>query len=253
MTTRPRPGMGPNDGGARMALEKGSYLVEIGGFSFILCHGACKRNVDIVVEDDNEAHFGREIEDTIESWVLKAGDFAGNLRGHELLVNGEFADAREYARERLQDPADVIHGIHVRRVKAGDHGIKTRLLFWRQRLIAHRNRRVCKRVVVQRSVRVHVIGRRPVLVNAVGPLLLQRNAEQGHTTSFGPHHIQEIVNVGAFLNIVGQVEMGIVEFVIIGLRTCRNANKKKQGDRRDRQHSPSSLQEKAFHRKEHSE
>src|SRR6267143_1606295 len=50
------------------------------------------------------------------------------------------------------------------------------------------------------------------------PLLLQGNAVQDHPIGFASHHVQKIANVGALLNIVGQVEMGIVEFIIVGLR-----------------------------------
>jgi len=60
----------------------------------------------------------------------------------------------------------------------------------------------------------------------IRPLLLQGNAEQRHPASFRFHHVQKIVNVGAFLNIVGQVKMGIVEIIILCLRAPRrNADK----------------------------
>ena len=75
--------MGPNDGRVRMALEEGLYLVEVCGFGSVLC----KRNVDIVVEQHNQANFRSKIEYTIESRVLEACDFARNLRRHELFVN----------------------------------------------------------------------------------------------------------------------------------------------------------------------
>ena len=64
---------------------------------------------------------------------------------------------------------------------------------------------------------MQVISRCTIPVNPVRPLLLQGNAEQSHPAGFTSHHVQKIVNAGAFLNIVGQVEMGIVEFIVAGL------------------------------------
>ena len=174
---------------------------------------------------DQQTDFGSEIEYAIESRVLKACDFAGDFRRHELFVNGELADARKHTRKSLQHSADMIHGIHVRGVEAGNHGIKTGLLFRRQGLIGHRNPRVRERVVVQRSVGVQVIRRRTISVNWVRPLLLQGDAEQSHAASFVFHRLQEIMNIRTLLNIVGQVKMGIVEFVIVRLRARgRNAH-----------------------------
>jgi hypothetical protein len=222
---RPRPVCAQIIVGIRMALEEGLYLVEVGRLGVRFRYRACERNVDIVVKDDNEAYFSREIEDTIKRRVPKAGDFARNLRSHEFLVNNEFTNAREHARERVEHSADMIRRIHVRWVKASDHGIKTRLLLFGQRSICHGNRSVGKRVVVQRSVRVQVIRRGTVAVSAVRPLLLQRNAEDGHASSFGPHHVQKLVDIRPFLNIVGQMKMGIVEFIIVGLRAGRGADK----------------------------
>src|SRR5262252_3863830 len=57
----------------------------------------------------------------------------------EFVVHKEFTNAREHARERLEHSADMIRRIHVRWVEAGDHGIKTRLLLFGQRLICHGN------------------------------------------------------------------------------------------------------------------
>jgi hypothetical protein len=67
-------------------------------------------------------------------------------------------------------------------------------------------------------------------------LLLQRDPEQSHPASTASHHVQKIANVGAFLNIVGEVEMRIVEFIIAGLCTRRrNAYKQNHGDRPEKQ------------------
>jgi hypothetical protein len=49
--------------------------------------------------------------------------------------------------------------------------------------------------------------KRSVPVNLVTQLLLQWYVEQRHPAGFAFHHVQQIANVGAFLNIVGQVEM----------------------------------------------
>jgi hypothetical protein len=62
------------------------------------------------------------------------------------------------------------------------------------------------------------------------------------------------VDVRALLNIVGQMKMGIVEFIIVGLRARRaNADKKEHGDQRNKQPGPSALYEYAFHVKEYPE
>ena len=79
-----------------------------------------------------------------------------------------------------------------------------------------RNPRIGERVVVQRSIGVKVIPGRTVPINAVRPLLLQRDAEQRHPAGRASHHVQKIANVGALLNIVGQVEMRIIEFILVG-------------------------------------
>jgi hypothetical protein len=79
-------------------------------------------------------------------------------------------------------------------------------------------------------------------------LLLQRDAEQRHGAGFVSHHVQKLVNSGAFLNIVRQVKMGIVEFVIVCLRANRrNAVKQKDGERRYEQQRLRTPQGKPFH------
>ena len=64
---------------------------------------------------------------------------------------------------------------------------------------------------------MEVIGRCEIRINPVRPLLLQGNAEDGYPARMTAHHLEEIVNVGSFLNVVGQTEMGIVEFILTGL------------------------------------
>jgi hypothetical protein len=75
---------------------------------------------------------------------------------------------------------------------------------------------------------MEVVGGRAVAIHAVEPLLLERNAEKRNASGVIAHHAQKIVNIGAFLNIVGEVEVGIVEFVIFGLRAQRR-DQEKQG------------------------
>ena len=83
------------------------------------------------MEYDHQTNFGSEIEYAIESRVLKTCDFAGDFRRHELFVNRELADASKHTWKSLQHSANVIRGIHVRGVEAGNHGIKAGLLFRR--------------------------------------------------------------------------------------------------------------------------
>jgi hypothetical protein len=45
-------------------------------------------------------------------------------------VNRELADSREDSRESLEHSADMVYGVHVRRIEACDHWIKLTLFFW---------------------------------------------------------------------------------------------------------------------------
>ncbi len=153
------------------------------------------------------------VENAVERRVGQAGGVAGDLRGDELLVDGELADPREDAREGGQHAPDVIRGIHVRRVEAGDHRIEARLLLFRQRPVRHRDEGVGERVVVERRVGLQVVGRREVAGVAVRPLLLQRDAEERRPPDLVAHDLQEVVNVGAFLDVVREVEVVVVDEV----------------------------------------
>jgi hypothetical protein len=115
----------------------------------------------------------------------------GHLRRYELLVDREFADPREHSGEGLEHATDVIGGVHVSRIEAGDHGVEPRLLFRAQRQVRRRDVRVGKRVVVERRVGVQVVGRREVAGVLIRPLLLQGNAEHRGTTDRRPHHRDE--------------------------------------------------------------
>lgn len=72
-TVRPKPNVRPNDGGVSMPFKESLYLTEVGRFSPLLC----KRNVDMVVDQDDQANLRGEVEQPIESWILKASDLAG--------------------------------------------------------------------------------------------------------------------------------------------------------------------------------
>src|SRR4051794_26099528 len=67
-----------------------------------------------------------------------------------------------------------------------------------------------------RSVRVQIVRTCIVVVHPIGPLLLQRNTEQSHTSCRVPHYLKEFPDIGAFLYVVSQVEMEIVELELAG-------------------------------------
>ena len=112
-------------------------------------------------------------------------------------------------------PANVIRGVHVGRIEAGDHRIEACLLFFRQRPVRHRNVSVGEGVVVERCVRLQVVGRSKVAGILVRPFLLQGDAEQRHSSDLGAHDLQKVVDVGAFLNVVGQMKVGVVQFKLV--------------------------------------
>jgi hypothetical protein len=169
--------------------------------------------IDVVVEDHDEPGFGGEVEDAIERRVGEAGRVAGDLRRHELLVDAELADAAEDAGERLQHAADVIHRVHVRRIEPGDHRIEPRLLGFWQRPVGHRDEGIGERVVVERRVALQVVRGRELAGVAVRPLLLQRNAEERRALHARAHDLQEVTDVDPLLDVVGQVEVRVVELV----------------------------------------
>jgi hypothetical protein len=199
----PQTHMGPNDSRVLVPLEKCLHLILISRLRPILGKG----NVEIVVDQHQQARFCRKIKNAIERRVLEACDFARYFRRDEFFVNREFPDAREHARKGLEHSANVIGGIHIHRVEARDHGIQSCLLFFRQRFIGHRNPGVRKRVVVQRRIGVQIVRRGAIPIHPVGPLLLQGDAEHCRSAGFSSHHVQKLVDVRAFLDIVGQMKM----------------------------------------------
>ena len=139
-----------------------------------------------------------------------------DLGRDELLVDAELADAGEDAGKRRQHAADVIDAVHVRGIEPGDHRIEARALLRRKRPVDAGDVGVGERVVVERRVAVQVVGRREVARVVVGPLLLQRNAEQGRSSDARAHDLEIAAHADAFLHVVGQVEVRIVERVLGG-------------------------------------
>ncbi len=157
----------PDDRRLGMAREQSLHLLEVGAHLL----GLAERLVDVVVDDDDQADLTREVEDAVERRVGQARDVAGNLRGHELLVDRELTDPGEHAGKGLEHPPDVIGRVHVGGVEAGDHRIEAGLLLRRQRLVGHRDVGVREGVVVEVRVAIEVILRRVVARDAVRPLL----------------------------------------------------------------------------------
>ena len=56
---------------------------------------------------------------------------------------------------------------------------------------------------------------------------LDRHAKDSNAAGFAIHHGQKIADGGPFLNIVGQMKVRIIEF-IVGLRTCRNGSEEQE-------------------------
>jgi len=208
----------PDDGRAWMAFENGDELREVGWAGGVLSDVLREWEIDVVVQDDDEAGFGGEIEDAVESGIFEAGYFARNFCGNEFLVNGELADAGEDARKSFEDTANVVGGVHVGGIETGDHGVDARLLIFGQRFVGHGDGGVGERVVVERRIAVEVVSGRAIAVDAIGPFLLKGNTEEGDSASVIAHHVQKIVDAGAFLNVVGEMAVRIVELVSGSLR-----------------------------------
>jgi hypothetical protein len=119
--------------------------------------------------------------------IFQAGHVAAHLAAHELLVDAELANAAEHAGEGEQHAPDVVGGVHVSGVEAGDHRVQPLLLFRCERTVLHRDVRIGEAVVVQRCVRVQVVGRRVVPGHTMAPLLLQRDTEERATAHLVAH------------------------------------------------------------------
>ena len=167
--------------------------------------------VDVAVQDRHQADFGHRLQNQVQRRVAQTCRVSGNLRGHELLVHAEFADAGEHPREGEQDPADVIGGIHVGGVEAGDHRVDARLLVVAEREVLRGDDGVDERVVVERGVREQVVVRRPVAGDEVVPLLLKRDAEHGDPSDATADDLEVLAGVEPPLDVVREVEVDIVE------------------------------------------
>ena len=99
------------------------------------------------------------------------------------------------------------------RIEARDHRIESRLLFFAERAIRHRNEGVSERVVIQRRVALQVVRGCELAGVRMRPLLLQRNAEQRRSVDPRAHNLQERADVDALLHVVGEVEVRVVEVV----------------------------------------
>ncbi len=147
------------------------------------------------------------VEYPVERRVDQAGGLAGNLRGDELLVDAELANAGEDAGERGENTPNVVDAVHVGGIEAGDHRVEPRLgLLW-QRAVDAGDVGVGERVVVERRVGVQIVSRREIAGVRVRPLLLQRDAEQRRSAHAVPHDLQELLRLDALLDVVREVEM----------------------------------------------
>src|SRR6185369_16724372 len=124
----PDADMRPDKRRVGMTLEQGLHLGRISRLSA----GLCKRNVNIVVNKNDQTNFSSEVEQTIERRILKARYLTRDLCGNKFLVNAEFADTAENTGENGEHAANVIRGIHVRWIEARDHRIEAALLFFRE-------------------------------------------------------------------------------------------------------------------------
>src|SRR3954449_902840 len=113
----PKAGVRPDNSSLRMPFDELAHLHEVNWLLVRLI----ERRVDIAVDENDQPGFCREIEDAVQRWIEKASAIARDLRGHELLVDGEFADALEHAGEREQHAPDMIDTVHVGRIETGNH------------------------------------------------------------------------------------------------------------------------------------
>src|SRR5580693_1424500 len=107
----------------------------------------------------------------------------------------------------------MIGCIHIRRVEAGDHGVESSLLFSRERSVCHGNVGVGEGVVVERGVRLKIVGWSKLAGILVRPLLLQRNTEKCYAPHFTSHDRKEVVNVSPLLYVIRQMEVNVVELI----------------------------------------
>lgn len=153
--------------------------------------------------------------------IFQAGHVAAHLAAHELLVDAELANAAEHAGEGEQHAPDVVGGVHVSGVEAGDHRVQPLLLFRCERAVRHRDVRIGEAVVIQRRVGVQVIGGRVVPGHTMAPLLLQGDTEERATAHLVAHDgLHVVLRVEALLDVIGEVEVAVVEEAVVHGR-CR--------------------------------
>ena len=200
----------PDHRSLRMAPEQVFHLREVDRLGAFLR----ERNIDVVVQEDDEPHLTREFEDAVERRVREARGVAGDLGRDELLVNRELADAGEHAGERLEHAANVVGGVHVGGIEAGDHRIEARLITPRQRLVLRRDVGVGEGVIVERRVGLQIVRRRVVTGVLVRPRLLERDPEDRDAAGLVAHRLQELLHRRPLLHVVRQVKVGVVERVV---------------------------------------
>ena len=174
---------------------------------------------------------GREIEDPVERGIGEARDVAGHLRRDELLVDRELADTCEHARERRQHALDVIHAVHVGRVEPRDHRIEARLLARRQRAIRHRDVGVRERVVVERRVGLQVVRGPKSPEFSYDHVCCSGMPNSATRPTVSPMISRNAPDVRAFLNVVRQVEVDVVDLIVGALRERRHGCRRRADDR----------------------
>ncbi len=170
-----------------------------------------ERHVRVAVQERHQPDLAGEVEDPVQRLIREAGRPAGGLGRHELLVDRELADPHEDPGEGPEHPADVVRRVHVGGIEAGDHGIEPRLFLGRQGLVLHGDPGVGERVVVKGRVGLKVVGRGVIARVAVGPHLLQGQAEERGPADLVAHDLQELAGGRALLDVVGQVDVAVVE------------------------------------------
>src|SRR5262249_51436400 len=136
-------GVSPNDGRLRVAPEQTFHLIQVSRWRAFLREW----DIEIAVQDGNQAGFSSEVEDSIKRRIFQTGYLPGHLCGNKFLMYRELANAREDAGKGLEHTTDVVGGVHVRRIEACNHRVETSLLLGRKRLVGHRNRGIGERIV----------------------------------------------------------------------------------------------------------
>src|SRR5688572_398837 len=121
----PDADMGPDKRRIGMTPEQRLHLGRISRFGA----GLCEWNVNVVVNQNDQACLGGEIDQAIERLVLKTRHLTRDLCGNKFFMNAEFPDAAEHTGKSLEHASNMIGGVHVRRIEPCDHWIEPKLLF----------------------------------------------------------------------------------------------------------------------------